>query len=224
MQSQLIQPRSTFLNLEERKRKRFIEAAMKEFSMHDYESASISAIVEKLGIAKGSVYQYFGSKKELYLYLLQEAAAVKMSYLQDEINKGYSSFLELYQRMFSAGIRWDLQCPRESRLLYLSSLEQRLEDTPNFSLDNKRRSWEMMTGLLKEERKQGRLRTDLTEEVMAWQIIAVSVGIADYIQLKYGVDYLQNAKKGKPVFALSEKEIMKTVAGMIAFIKNGIEK
>ncbi len=62
--------RSTFTRLPESKRKVFINVCLDEFAAHCYEGASISGIVKKLGIAKGSIYQYFTDKADLYEHLL----------------------------------------------------------------------------------------------------------------------------------------------------------
>ena len=64
-------PKQTFFNLAESKRDAFLELAIDEFAKNDYKNASISRIVEKAGIAKGSFYQYFENKADLYLYLIQ---------------------------------------------------------------------------------------------------------------------------------------------------------
>jgi|GEM_PF-2280302 len=63
----------TFERLPSDKRRRFLSEAYKEFSLHSYESASITHLVKNLGIAKGSVYQYFKDKQSLYLYLIDDA-------------------------------------------------------------------------------------------------------------------------------------------------------
>mgnify|MGYP001367152296 CR=1 FL=1 len=59
-------PKSTFLNLRPEKRADFTDAALFEFALNDYQNASITNMVKVLGIAKGSVYQYFENKKDLY--------------------------------------------------------------------------------------------------------------------------------------------------------------
>lgn len=61
---------STFLNLKEDKKQRIIEAALKEFSEHSFNDASITNIVKKAKISRGSFYQYFGNKENLYEYLV----------------------------------------------------------------------------------------------------------------------------------------------------------
>ena len=63
-------PKETFFNLPEAKRQRIIDLALAEFAEKDYDTASISRIVSQAGIAKGSFYQYFENKEDLYTYLL----------------------------------------------------------------------------------------------------------------------------------------------------------
>ncbi|MCE2851517.1 MAG: TetR/AcrR family transcriptional regulator [Roseiflexaceae bacterium] len=66
-------PSDTWWNLDPRKREDILTAAVAEFAVHHYEDASLSALVKHVGIAKGSMYQYFTDKRELYDYLLHYA-------------------------------------------------------------------------------------------------------------------------------------------------------
>ena len=61
-----------FMKLEEGKRDRIINAAMKEFS-YGYKKASTDAIVKEAGISKGLLYHYFVSKEQLYTFLIRYA-------------------------------------------------------------------------------------------------------------------------------------------------------
>lgn len=56
-------------NLDKEKKIKIINSAMEEFSKNSYEKASTNRIVEKAGISKGSLFNYFQSKKKLYDYL-----------------------------------------------------------------------------------------------------------------------------------------------------------
>jgi len=78
-------PKSTFLNLPPEKRRRIIELATDEFAANTYHSASLSRIVERAGIAKGSIYQYFEGKLDLYVYVLKTAAEVKLAAIAEEM-------------------------------------------------------------------------------------------------------------------------------------------
>lgn len=60
----------TFLNLSENKKERIIQAALSEFSTQSFSDASITNIVKKAEISRGSFYQYFGNKENIYKYLV----------------------------------------------------------------------------------------------------------------------------------------------------------
>lgn len=73
-------PTNTFRRLPDSKRERILAESLEEFASRDYEHASLSAIVARLGIAKGSVYQYFANKADLYCYLLETALETKSTF------------------------------------------------------------------------------------------------------------------------------------------------
>ena len=62
----------TFYKLPEEKRRRITDSAMDEFTSRRYEKTSINRIIEAAGIPKGSFYQYFDSKDDLYTYCIKE--------------------------------------------------------------------------------------------------------------------------------------------------------
>lgn len=51
------------------KKEKILNAAIEEFALNGYDKASTNEIVKKAGISKGILFHYFGSKKELCLYL-----------------------------------------------------------------------------------------------------------------------------------------------------------
>ena len=53
-------------NLDKEKKLKIINSAMEEFSNNTYDKASTNRIVERAGISKGSLFNYFGSKEKLY--------------------------------------------------------------------------------------------------------------------------------------------------------------
>lgn len=66
-------PRATFDNLDPQKQGRVLEESLHEFAQHGYHQASVNRIVGRLGIAKGSLFQYFGSKEGLFRHLFARA-------------------------------------------------------------------------------------------------------------------------------------------------------
>jgi len=67
---------AAFESLPEDKRKLIIDVCMEEFAQNGYEKASTNTIVKNAGISKGILFHYFGSKKNLYLYVLDYAIEV----------------------------------------------------------------------------------------------------------------------------------------------------
>ncbi len=65
-------PKQTFIKLHIDKRETLIRSAIKEFSRAPIFEASISNIVKEAGIPRGSFYQYFEDKEDLYYFLLDE--------------------------------------------------------------------------------------------------------------------------------------------------------
>ena len=60
----------TFLNLKEDKKKKIIEKGIDFFANYSYAEISTNQITKELEISKGSLFSYFGSKKEFYIFLL----------------------------------------------------------------------------------------------------------------------------------------------------------
>lgn len=65
-----------FENLNEVKKQAIMNAGFKIFGEYGYSKASIDDIVREAGISKGSLFYYFGSKKNFFLYLYEYAAAL----------------------------------------------------------------------------------------------------------------------------------------------------
>jgi len=55
------------------KRERIVETAMRHFAENGYEGARVEDIATELGIAKGSIFQHFGSKAGLFLAAYEKA-------------------------------------------------------------------------------------------------------------------------------------------------------
>jgi AcrR family transcriptional regulator len=64
------------------KRTRILNASISEFSNNEYESASMNSIVQEAKISKGSLFNYFVNKSELYKYIYNIAVQKVKKYLK----------------------------------------------------------------------------------------------------------------------------------------------
>ncbi len=64
---------STFYNLEVEKQDQIINGAMHVFASHSYKKASMSDIAKRTNVSKPTLFYHFGTKLELYFFLLDIA-------------------------------------------------------------------------------------------------------------------------------------------------------
>ncbi|MFT8314978.1 MAG: TetR/AcrR family transcriptional regulator [Clostridium sp.] len=77
---------TNFEKLPEEKKKKIIDACIKEFSKNGYVNASTNNIVLNAGISKGSLFNYFDNKKNLYLYILDYAINFYVNLMLKKMN------------------------------------------------------------------------------------------------------------------------------------------
>ncbi|MGH9160477.1 MAG: TetR/AcrR family transcriptional regulator [Vicinamibacteraceae bacterium] len=66
-------PRPRFLNLDQARRDRLLEAAAEAFAAQGYDRASLNKIIERLSLSKGLFYYYFDDKADLFRTVLDWA-------------------------------------------------------------------------------------------------------------------------------------------------------
>lgn len=121
-------PRGTFEKLENDKKQRILETAVGEFAEQGFRQASINRIVQRLGIAKGSIFQYFGTKEGLFAYIFDHAVSlVRQSLRQVKQDTRETDFFERIRQSLRAGIRFIQDHPRIYQI-YLKMMFQ--EDFP----------------------------------------------------------------------------------------------
>jgi AcrR family transcriptional regulator len=100
-------PKNTFLNLNREKQNRIVEAAIDEFSSNPYEIASINQIVKNSDIAKGSFYQYFENKEDLYRYIIDICVNEKSEYIKTSLQRvDYMSTFDKLREVYKSMIRF----------------------------------------------------------------------------------------------------------------------
>ena len=88
----------TFENLPEEKRLSILSAGILCFGRNGYEKTSISDIAKKAGISKPAVFHYFGTKQDLFLYLIKYVRK-KLEAVLIEGTEDYFESLELYLKI-----------------------------------------------------------------------------------------------------------------------------
>lgn len=208
-------PKKTFLRLDEDKQEKVVRAAISEFHANGFEKAKIETIADNAGVAKGSIYQYFEDKKELFLY----SVTWSMEYFMKGIDK-YTPLKEMdvFDYLLKDGReRFELVKHERTMLLFYQDIYTgkfgELTKTVNEEL------WKIgdkyILQLIAVGKKKGTIRTDLEDEMLLLFYKGVTSQIDEYV---FG-------EMKKDDFELSEakyEEIESTIKKMIMIMKTGM--
>lgn len=202
-------PKQTFFNLAAEKKQRIIAASMAEFAAHPYLKTSINRIIERADISKGSFYQYFNNKKDLYKYIIDQATDAKMKFLGQKLQDYQKlDFFELLRELFIAGIEFKREYP------LFSEIGDRLLNGSNESLkeeiyaESRPKSNEFFKQLLEEGINKGQVDPEIDIKFTSFLLTDLSISIVNYFFENHNPDNLD--------------EIMNYVDKMLYIMKNGI--
>ena len=175
---------TTFEHLSEEKRDRILEAARAEFIRYPYEKTSINRILAEAEVPKGSFYQYFDDKADLFS--LCTCAVYKK--LIDARKKNGEPLLEYGMlRMKKLGYDKGYQAFSKDLERYLSEEDFRLFENmleaPQFIRNyvQMNAASTLIAPVLKEElMKDKRVRTDIDYDYYAYLLSLTEVIPVDY--------------------------------------------
>lgn len=216
-------PTETFMNLAEEKRQAFIQTALKEFADNNYDSASINKIIKELNIARGSVYQYFTDKLDVWLYLKEYSELQKVKHIQSIDRNKYPDFWTYYEDLFIIGINFDIEQPLCSRFLYRIGYKESSRDVAEYIDNWKVKAKEIFTMWVENEKKNGSIKKTVNTEIAAQFILSISSSIGELIQTKYANDIERNLANEKPLFTESIEEYKTTVKELVQLLKNALK-
>jgi AcrR family transcriptional regulator len=218
-------PKQTFLNLDERKRERFLAAADKEFALHDYAQASVSRIVAELDIAKGSLYQYFEDKQDLYLYLIERAATAKLESIREELGPygEHEGFFAFHTRLILAGVKFDLRNPHYSLILYRATQETTTDEAAEISEELRARSAEFLRGFVEVAIERGEVRPDVDRELTVHVTNTMTLALEPYLKSKYGYTHLGQLHDPDSPLPFTPADLERDVHELVTVMRSGLE-
>jgi len=83
-----------FFKLSIDKQNIIIDAALKSFGANGYKKSSISDIATGAGISKAMIFHYFGTKKALYIYLMDLCGNILMNEFDEKFDNTVTDFFD----------------------------------------------------------------------------------------------------------------------------------
>lgn len=118
-------PTVTWARVDPARRAAVVEAAEAEFGAHGFSRGSLNVIARRAGVAKGSLFQYFADKRDLYAFIADIASQRVRSYMEDLIREldPNRPFFEFLTDLLDGWVAYFAEHPRERALHAAATLE-----------------------------------------------------------------------------------------------------
>lgn len=192
-------PKDTFYNLSDDKKRKIFTAAVQEFSAQRFSEASINQIVKAAGIPRGSFYQYFSGKEDLFIYIFEEILKEKLEIIrQAETLNPDADVFEICMQATRATFEWSKLKPEYSQIGRLMEI-----DDSEFIVKLRATSFEGVRNLIERDKDRGLIKPGIDSDLV--------------IEMIYGLIWKQFSLVGfdKDIF-------LKRINDGMTIIKSGI--
>lgn len=209
--------KDTFFNLNAEKQEKVMRSAISEFSKYGFEKANIGDIAKSAGIAKGSIYQYFEDKKELFMFsvkwateLLMNKYGYPMRFEKNDISI-YEYFYEISKETWLL-----LRGEREVFIFIQDVFIGKFGSMKDESMDYWMKiSNEYILKFIQRGKSKGYIRTDIDDNIISIFMIGAFMRFKEYI--------LSRARITGESIIDEELEIhYSEIKGIIELVENGM--
>jgi AcrR family transcriptional regulator len=201
-------PSTTFFNLPKEKQDRIMEASILEISTNTYENLNLANIIRDSNIPRGSFYQYFKDKNDLYDYFMEYVGIKKYEFYGNLFDPSLDiSFFERFEKIYLKGFEFAKEHPilvKAGKKLMTSSYYQKNE-TYQKSMNQ---VILFFKELIEVDMKNNKIRTDIDSKILATIIL----------EMMYKVTFDEYK-----VDEIDFDHIEKIMKQMLDIIKKGIE-
>ncbi len=160
-------PSQTFYNLPKEKQEKIMSASIHEMGIHTFEHLNIANIVRASEISRGSFYQYFCDKEDLYNYFYQHIAQKKIEFYGNLFQLDYDiPFIERFYQLYMKGFEFAIG----NSDLVLAGKKVMLSDhfiKNNMTSKGMLQSIQLFSEFIKKDQNLGRIRKTIDPELLA---------------------------------------------------------
>lgn len=164
-------PTQTFENLPKDKKMRITDAIINELSIHTYEHINIQNIIKEAKIARGSFYQYFDGKDDVYTFFYQYMKNIKFAFwgplFTDPLDM---TFLERMKLIYVKGYEFNQKYPKLVQVAKKISESPTFQNNPTFQ-DGVKQSIDIYKNFIIKDQEKNIIRKDIDPEFLAKMII-----------------------------------------------------
>lgn len=210
-------PKQTFFNLPAEKRETIMNAAIEEFADYGLENASTNRIVKNSGIAKGSFYQYFEDKQDVFMHLLEIVEKQELEFFNNEHPPDHNMDVFNYFRwMVKKGMEFGLAHPREIQAAWRVLLGEGFYYGKNLA-GYRQKTTDALTIMIKQAMERGEVDPSVDVELAVMVMETWSNAITNYV--------LNDGMKQKDVLKwMRSKKTQETIDKLLYVMEYGLRK
>ncbi|MFW5993833.1 MAG: TetR/AcrR family transcriptional regulator [Halanaerobiaceae bacterium] len=208
-------PTATFFNLDKDKQKRIINAGIDEFSRNSFNDSSISNIIEKADIPRGSFYQYFADLKDFYKYMIGFIAERKIEFFNQSFGDMESlDTFEMIRELYRLGIKFAYNNPKIAAIGNYFTGES--DDLKNeIYQDFEEKSRQFFVNLIEAGKESGDIDPEIDSQTVARILYFINLSITD--------EFLDDVDLSN-IGAADLDDYYNFIDRMIFILKNGIAR
>jgi len=209
--------RDIFSRLNSSKQARVLDAAIDEFAEQGFSLASMNRVVQRGGIAKGSLFQYFGSKEGLFRFIFDHAVElVRKSLRQVKQETASADFFERISQSLLTGIHFITRHPRIYQIYLKMIFQENFPLRSQFLQQVHLFSADYLKPLVEGGIARGELRADLNVDLTVFFLDA----LMDRFLQAYCVSFLD---AGAGIYQALPDELQDKVEEFINLLRYGLE-
>lgn len=199
-------PTVTWARVDPSRRAAVIEAAEAEFGARGYSQGSLNVIARRAGVAKGSLFQYFADKRDLYAYIADLGSQRVRSYIEDRIRELDPSrpFFEFLTDLLDTWVAYFADHPQDRALHAASTFEIDTDARVSVHTVIHRHYLEVLRPLVRDAHVRGDLRADCDTDALLSLLLMIfpHMALAPYVRGMDPVLGLDDPTPDQPALAV----------------------
>ncbi|MCA4752673.1 TetR/AcrR family transcriptional regulator [Mycolicibacterium fortuitum] len=179
-------PTVTWARLDPARRAAVVEAAEAEFGAHGYSRGSLNVIARKAGVAKGSLFQYFADKRDLYAFIADIGSQRVRAYMEERIRALDSTrpFFEFLTDLLDDWVAYFAEHPQDRSLHAAASFEVDTDARVSVRTVIHRHYLEVLRPLVRDAQNRGDLRADADTDALLSLLLMIipHLALAPYVR------------------------------------------
>ena len=179
-------PTVTWARVDPIRRAAVVEAAEAEFGAHGFSRGSLNVIARRAGVAKGSLFQYFADKRDLYAFIADVGSQRVRSYMEARIREldPNRPFFDFLTDLLDSWVAYFADHPRERSLHAAASLEVDTDARISVRTVIHRHYLEVLRPLVRDAQARGDLRADSDTDALLSLLLMIfpHLALAPYVR------------------------------------------